>query len=484
MATNTRNKLSVYDTKDISAPDITSDNTFIPAFKPGTNNYKVPVSSFYDTFQPTSGMTAYYDKTEVYNKTEVDSMIADFGGYEVVELVNDEPDVVSPDTKTIYLTKDDSITSGDAYKEWIWKAADPQDPLSTSAWDLIGDTSLDLSDYVRVTAGYTSGNIAQFGDDNTIEDTGYTVSDFLTHDDVPSIGIASGRDTVYSASNVLMYYGYQHASPNNIAIAFSGMPGEDSSAASGFLVPEPKAENRILATEYGTGNAMHWINHPIPQYDIDMANNVLTIDSNGSSYDWMPNTELINIDLTAFNSYTASSVADPNTFNEAMAILGRGHRPVIGVYSRQVTSGYDYTDFYPLVEIDGGCGLYFSDYLYNSSLYLHTQYWTAKSNNFIMTSGIPYDESIIRNYLNKEMPIRAKFNAVTDIDDDDNSYTANIYLNTMEYNSERDRLRWTGIYKHAAPYGNSSYHLMDLWYSLSASAWNGLDKTLNNSIFS
>ena len=294
MATNTRNKLSVYTTQDISATELTENNTFIPAFKPGTNNYKVPVSSFYGTFQPTSGMTAYYDKDNVYNKEEVNSMLANFGGYKVVELVDDEPDVTSPDTKTIYLTKDDSITSGDSYKEWIWKAADPQDPQSTSAWDLIGDTSLDLTPYVQLTGSYTSGHIARFGydsnnpDSKLIEDTGYTVSDFLTHDDVPSIGITSGNNTVYSASNVMMYYKYPTTTTKNIAIAFSGMPGENSSATSGFLVPEPNGQHKILATSMSNTLSMYWTDHPIPRFDLDTANNVLTVDSDGLTYGWMP----------------------------------------------------------------------------------------------------------------------------------------------------------------------------------------------------
>lgn len=69
--------------------------------------------------------------------------VASFGSYTTAYGTGEDnhPDVAEPNTKTIYLVKDDTITSGDAYWEWI--CTDP----ATSAYELIGDTRVDLSDY-------------------------------------------------------------------------------------------------------------------------------------------------------------------------------------------------------------------------------------------------------------------------------------------------------------------------------------------------
>ena len=90
---------------------------------------------------------------DVYNKTEIDEKLANFGGFEVVPLdeETEEPYVENPSTKTIYLTKDNTVTGNDKYNEWIYTSADAQ----TTAWEKIGDTSINLTDYY--TKSETSG---------------------------------------------------------------------------------------------------------------------------------------------------------------------------------------------------------------------------------------------------------------------------------------------------------------------------------------
>ena len=64
------------------------------------------------------------------------------GAFEVVSLGNDDkPDVSSPSTKVIYLTKASTSTATDPYTEWIY--------TSSSTWEIIGETSVDLSQYVN-----------------------------------------------------------------------------------------------------------------------------------------------------------------------------------------------------------------------------------------------------------------------------------------------------------------------------------------------
>ena len=71
----------------------------------------------------------------------VDTEIGKIGSFEVVGL-NDEnvPDVNEPSTKIIYLTKEIDSEKSDPYTEWIYND-------TTSAWECIGETTLDLVNY-------------------------------------------------------------------------------------------------------------------------------------------------------------------------------------------------------------------------------------------------------------------------------------------------------------------------------------------------
>ena len=68
----------------------------------------------------------------------LEQAIAAAGAFEVVSLSGGVPDVVDPSTKIIYLTKESGSSKTDPYTEWIWTG---------SAWEVIGETSIDLSGY-------------------------------------------------------------------------------------------------------------------------------------------------------------------------------------------------------------------------------------------------------------------------------------------------------------------------------------------------
>ena len=70
--------------------------------------------------------------------------VGNLSGFEVVPAIP----VQNPNTKTIYLVKDTSAAGSDKYKEYIWN--------STDGYILIGDTSIDLSNYVENTDYATS----------------------------------------------------------------------------------------------------------------------------------------------------------------------------------------------------------------------------------------------------------------------------------------------------------------------------------------
>ena len=63
----------------------------------------------------------------------------EFGGFATANSGKSHPDVQNPSTKLIYLVKDSNVTGTDKYSEWIYTSAE-----QTTAWECIGDTSLDL----------------------------------------------------------------------------------------------------------------------------------------------------------------------------------------------------------------------------------------------------------------------------------------------------------------------------------------------------
>jgi len=70
----------------------------------------------------------------------------EFGGFATANSGEGHPDVQNPSTKLIYLVKNSSVTGNDKYSEWIYTSAE-----QTTAWECIGDTSLDLTPYLTKT---------------------------------------------------------------------------------------------------------------------------------------------------------------------------------------------------------------------------------------------------------------------------------------------------------------------------------------------
>ncbi len=67
----------------------------------------------------------------------------EFGGFATANSGEGHPVVQNPSTKLIYLVKNSSITVNDKYSEWIYTSAE-----QTTAWECIGDTSLNLTPYL------------------------------------------------------------------------------------------------------------------------------------------------------------------------------------------------------------------------------------------------------------------------------------------------------------------------------------------------
>ena len=97
-----------------------------------------PKSFVYGEIEGLSGTVS----TEYATKEE----LADFGGFVIAEGTGEDshPDVQNPNVKKIYLVK--KRTTKDKYCEWIWTK---EEGLSENTWVLIGETTVDLSDYAK-----------------------------------------------------------------------------------------------------------------------------------------------------------------------------------------------------------------------------------------------------------------------------------------------------------------------------------------------
>ena len=99
--------------------------------------------------------------TKNYVDTKVASAIANAPHLQR-QVVTELP-VSNFDENTIYMIKDNSATGGDKYKEYI---------VIDNQLVQIGDTSIDLSDYVQKPVSFTQGNVVTFGQDGALIDSG------------------------------------------------------------------------------------------------------------------------------------------------------------------------------------------------------------------------------------------------------------------------------------------------------------------------
>ncbi len=85
------------------------------------------------------------------------------------------PAVSAADKDTIYMIKDTSVTSGDAYKEYM---------LIDGVFVQIGDTSVDLAPYAKKVTPAKANNIAVLAVDGSLADGGKTLAEIVASVDI------------------------------------------------------------------------------------------------------------------------------------------------------------------------------------------------------------------------------------------------------------------------------------------------------------
>ncbi len=205
-----------------------ADGYYVDTATYSTDSAKFLVASSITGKQDISAMTAYYNKSQTsgaqeitdaldnkqntgYYITSADASLNDkmlvlkdntwmelpeMGGFATAtSAAGGVPDVQNPSTKLIYLVQTQS-TGDDKWKEWIVTGTSP-----STGWELIGDTSMDLSQYVT-TASTASWDVTEYSGENGIYVTGHKIglsSDYKTQIEAVSGKLAKSDFDTWSA---------------------------------------------------------------------------------------------------------------------------------------------------------------------------------------------------------------------------------------------------------------------------------------------
>ena len=129
-------------------------------------------------------LTNYYLKTETYTKTEVDNLIAGIStiSFEVVQTLPQ-----TGESNVIYLVPKSTAQTNNTYDEYIY---------TNNAWEKIGDTEIDLSNYYTKSETYSKTQVdtALNGKVDKESGKGLSTNDYTTAEKNKLNGIASGAE--------------------------------------------------------------------------------------------------------------------------------------------------------------------------------------------------------------------------------------------------------------------------------------------------
>lgn len=254
------------------------------------------------------------------------TMLADFGGYKTATGTGSDnhPDVQNPDTRYIYLVKDTSSTAVDKYKEWI--CTNTTGPV----WDLVGDTTMDMSGYVEMPSTHTDTHIVVFGPNNDIADSGKTVAELENVVTTVSVGSGSTISPTSGTTNI------------NIPVASSSADGAMSSTdkakldgITDYVVSATFASNTLTLTpKNGTAVTVDIPSAPAST-DTPVMDGTGAV---GSS--------------TAYARADHQHPSDTSKLNK-VAQYTAGNLPEFDTQGELVDSGYSIGDFLTGVKLDG-----------------------------------------------------------------------------------------------------------------------------------
>ena len=134
------------------------------------------------------------DASKAASEKVVDTKIATAigsAGHLKRAIVEALPSVEEADVETIYMVKNPLILDGDKYEEYM---------VIEGEWAQIGDTTIDLTNYVQKVAEATEGNLAALNADGALIDAGILGQDVKDHLANSDIHITADERTAWNAA--------------------------------------------------------------------------------------------------------------------------------------------------------------------------------------------------------------------------------------------------------------------------------------------
>ena len=132
------------------------------------------------------------DGGKVLSNKEIEVKIAsavESAGHLKRAFIDRLPTIEEADIETIYMVKDPLATGNDVYQEFM---------IIEGEWAQIGDTSVDLTNYMQKVAEATEGNLAAFGENGILVDADVKVSDINNHLTNTEIHITTEERTAWN----------------------------------------------------------------------------------------------------------------------------------------------------------------------------------------------------------------------------------------------------------------------------------------------
>lgn len=261
--------------------------------------------------------------------TKIASLVS--GAFEVVGLnQSGKPDVDNPSTKIIYLTKSSSATLTDPYTEWIYTGTDGEAAVA-SKWEVIGETSLDLSGYKTKQTAYTASGLGTLKTitaltQNANGEISATASDIQSAS-TSQKGVVQLEDSHTSTSTT------KAATPKNVKEAYDLANGKYSKPSTG--IPKSDLASAVQTSLGKADSSIQGVKLEGASSSLTPASGVVTIPNavatgeTGETNGLMTAADKSKLDTLKEITVTSTSVSDgTTTFNKYTHPTSNGNKHI------------------------------------------------------------------------------------------------------------------------------------------------------------
>jgi len=261
--------------------------------------------------------------------TKISSLVS--GTFEVVGLnQSGKPDVAKPSTKIIYLTKDTSSALTDPYTEWIYTGNNGEAAVA-SKWEVIGETTMDLSGYKTKQTAYTASGLGTLKTitaltQNANGEISATASDIQSAS-TSLKGVVQLEDSHTSTSTT------KAATPKNVKEAYDLANGKYSKPSTG--IPKSDLASAVQTSLGKADSSIQGVKLEGAASSMTPASGVVTIPNavatgeTGETNGLMTAADKSKLDTLKEITVTSTSVSDgTNTFNKYTHPTSAGNKHV------------------------------------------------------------------------------------------------------------------------------------------------------------